>query len=300
MMTHTTEGRCAVCGAGDAAVSYAGPVRRGVFGEFLPGRILRCPACGLEWLVADETLDLAQYRTGEYRERVGEAASPEHFFAAHDREQFEKVFRLRAVLTRGATVADVGCAGGAFLDFVGGFAGRTIAVEPAGFYHDSLRARGHEVHVTADTIPPADVDVATSFSVIEHVETPMAFLSSMRAMLKPGGLIVLSTPNRRDILIDHGPDAYKSFFYRQVHLFYFDAASLREALVRAGFVDVRIDHAHRFGFGNYVEWLCTGRPPGPAAGPLGDAFDATWRATLEAQGVSDYLYAIARNPGATG
>ena len=297
-MTHTTQDLCAVCGAGDAAVSYAGPVRRGVFGEFLPGRILRCPVCGLEWLVANETLNLAQYRTGEYRERVGEAPSPEHFFAAHDREQFEKVFRLRAVLTRGATVADVGCAGGAFLDFIAGIAGRTIAVEPAGFYHDSLRARGHEVHATADALANAAVDLATSFSVIEHVEAPMEFLASLRAMLRPGGQLVLSTPNRRDVLVEHGPVAYKSFFYRQVHLYYFDAASLSEALTRAGFVDIRIDHAHRFGFGNYVEWLRTGRPPGSAAGPLGDAFDAIWRATLEAQGISDYLYAIARNPGA--
>lgn len=288
---------CAVCGTAGAREAYRGPVRRGVFGEFIDGRVLQCAGCGLEWLRAAETLDLAQYRTGEYRERVGEAATPDHFFALHDREQFEKVLRLRDVLARGSIVADVGCAGGAFLDFVSGIAGRTVAVEPAAFYHDSLRERGHDVRATADDLAGANVDLATSFSVIEHVEQPLEFLEAIRRMLKPGGTAVVSTPNRRDVLIEHGPEAYRSFFYRQVHLFYFDAGSLREALRRAGFIDVRVEFMQRFGFGNYAGWLKTGRPPGAAGGPLGEAFDATWRATLEAQGVSDYLYAFARNPG---
>lgn len=298
MTTHAMPSPCAVCGAAGATPSYTGPIRRGVFGQFLDGTIFRCAQCGLEWLTADETLALDQYRTGEYRDRVGEQADAGHFFALHDREQFEKVFRVRDVLTRGSVVADVGCAAGAFLDFIKGVAGRTIAIEPAVAYHGSLKGRGHDVCSTAEELAGPNVDLVTSFSVIEHVEAPMPFLRSMRALLKPGAWAVLSTPNRRDVLIEHGPAAYKSFFYRQVHLYYFDAASLREAMERAGFVDIRIEHMHRFGFGNFAGWLRDARPPGRQPSPVAEPFDTVWRTTLESQGCSDYLYVIARNPEA--
>lgn len=287
---------CAVCASTDVAVAYAGPVRRGVFGQFLDGTVRQCGSCGLQWLETDEALAIDQYRSGEYRERVGERASAEHFFALHDREQFDKLVHVRDVFTRGAAVADVGCAAGAFLDFVRGVAGRTIAIEPATAYHESLRGRGHEVYGTANEAGARDVDLATSFSVIEHVEDPLGFVRDMRAMLKPGGWSVLSTPNRRDVLVTVGPAAYKSFFYRQVHRYYFDAEALRAVMERAGFVDIRIDYMHRFSFGNFVAWLRDARPAGPQASLLADPFDAVWRATLEAQGASDYLYVSARNP----
>lgn len=39
-------------------------------------------------------------------------------------------------------------------------------------------------------------DLVTSMEVVEHVTNPAAFLSALAARLAPGGLMVLSTPNR--------------------------------------------------------------------------------------------------------
>jgi len=49
---------------------------------------------------------------------------------------------------------------------------------------------------TADDID-SDIkfDVITSFETLEHVDDPIVFLKSLKARLKPGGLLLLSTPN---------------------------------------------------------------------------------------------------------
>ena len=39
-------------------------------------------------------------------------------------------------------------------------------------------------------------DLVTSLEVLEHVSDPAAFIAALRAALAPGGLMVLSTPNR--------------------------------------------------------------------------------------------------------
>ena len=42
----------------------------------------------------------------------------------------------------------------------------------------------------------AGYDLVTSLEVLEHVAQPAAFVAALRAALAPGGLMVLSTPNR--------------------------------------------------------------------------------------------------------
>jgi 2-polyprenyl-6-hydroxyphenyl methylase/3-demethylubiquinone-9 3-methyltransferase len=39
-------------------------------------------------------------------------------------------------------------------------------------------------------------DLVTSLEVLEHVADPAVFIAALRAALKPGGLLILSTPNR--------------------------------------------------------------------------------------------------------
>lgn len=45
-------------------------------------------------------------------------------------------------------------------------------------------------------IDDASIDLCTSFETIEHVDDPDAVLATIRRVLRPGGMVLLSTPNR--------------------------------------------------------------------------------------------------------
>jgi SAM-dependent methyltransferase len=290
---------CPICAASGAEVVHDGPVRAGVFGSAIPGRILRCRSCRVDRLaLTSGGFDEGKYRSGEYRELVGETRHDHDFLALHDVEQPEKLPFVAPHLRRGAVVADVGCGGGSFLDLVKGLAGTTIAAELTRTFHPGLAARGHRVFSTASDAAVSwagKVDLAVTFSVIEHVPRPVEFLAEIRHLLAPGGVLVLSTPNRDDVLMKEGLPEYRSFFYRQVHAFYFDVESLRGTCARAGLEVVEVHQHQRFGFTNFVNWVAQRRPTGRAATPLmSEAFDGVWKSELERHGLADYLYFVVR------
>ncbi|MBK7671091.1 MAG: class I SAM-dependent methyltransferase [bacterium] len=55
-------------------------------------------------------------------------------------------------------------------------------------------------------LPDACADVVTSFTVLEHVADERAVLREMRRVLKPGGLLVVTVPNRWWLFETHGAD----------------------------------------------------------------------------------------------
>jgi hypothetical protein len=56
------------------------------------------------------------------------------------------------------------------------------------------------------------------------------------------------------------PDDFPSFFYRTVHRWYFNVASLAECAKLAGFEVVETQFVHRYGMANAIAWLRDRRP----------------------------------------
>jgi SAM-dependent methyltransferase len=283
---------CTICAAADWLPHYTGPVRTGKFGRISPQAhtIWSCGGCGVAWLPEA----ISDYESDDYRKLVDGAAGPEAYYEAHDREQAEKVRLVGTAGLRGSTVADVGCGAGSFLDLVRGFASETIAIEPTKSYHQALRAKGH--HVFAYGVDAASewrgrVDLAACFSVVEHVEDPLALLTEIRALLRPGGRALISTPNRADWLLELLPEDYPRFFYRQVHRWYFDAPSLVRLAQAAGFRKAQPFHVHRFDLSNFLLWLRDRRPTGLGKVAVPPALASALAPALEQGGRADYLYA---------
>lgn len=286
---------CEICGAHEWRTVYQGPVRDGAFGSLQDGAtVARCDGCGVERLAEHICPDESFYETEAYRQKLGQGLTTGDYFAAADELQGFALQAIGPASLRGKTVADVGCAGGSFLDHVAGLAGRLVAIEPSSIYRDSLGERGYSIFpYAADAAAEfaGKVDFAVSFQVIEHVRNPRDFLAGIRPLLRPGGTLLITTPNRRDILMDLLPDDFPAFFYRVVHRWYFDAEALAECAQAAGYAVDNVRFVHRYGLSNALAWLRDRRPSGRArlAG-IEPTADRSWTDYLERAGQADCIY----------
>lgn len=103
---------------------------------------------------------------------------------------------------------DVGCGTGFLLERLAGrgWTGVGVDLSPESVAHATRRLEeiGAADRLTAVVgsayEPPAGpFDLITLTDVLEHLEDPRACLAALRAQLAPGGLLVISTPNRRSL-----------------------------------------------------------------------------------------------------
>jgi 2-polyprenyl-3-methyl-5-hydroxy-6-metoxy-1,4-benzoquinol methylase len=112
------------------------------------------------------------------------------------------VARLLAARNASGSLADIGCGTGDLARAVGT---RFTAITGV----DAVRYDGLPTHVNflaADLdaaplpLPDACVDVAAAIEVIEHLENPRALVRELARITKPGGWIVVTTPNQLSAL----------------------------------------------------------------------------------------------------
>ncbi|WP_099022576.1 class I SAM-dependent methyltransferase [Mycolicibacterium palauense] len=91
------------------------------------------------------------------------------------------------------------------------------------------RVRAVHGNLTALPLPDASVDIVVNFQVIEHLWDQPHFVAECRRVLRPGGLLLMSTPNR--ITFTPGSDTPVNPFHTRE----LNAAELTELLVAGGF-----------------------------------------------------------------
>jgi SAM-dependent methyltransferase len=107
------------------------------------------------------------------------------------------------------SVLEVGCNAGVLLDYIATMWGaEVVGLEPSAYGVAGARRFGRDIlpeymaGYTARTGRTFDCVVATE--VIEHVADPVGFLAELRALVAPGGVALLTTPNA-DGLDPHRP-----------------------------------------------------------------------------------------------
>lgn len=288
---------CEICGELHWEAVYKGPIRDGVFGALKENAsVARCKGCGVERLSEEFCTQDSFYETDLYRHKLQQELNSDGYFSMHDELQIHTLKAIWPMNLRGKSIADIGCAAGSLLDHLRGYTQNQIGVEPYEAYRKSLLDRGYCAYSyssDAESEWAGKIDLAFSIQVIEHTSNPRKFLEEIKPLLASEGKLVISTPNRRDILFDLLPENYPSFFYRIVHRWYFDALSLARCAQIAGYKVVQIRHVHRYGMANAFRWLRDLRPGGRECLPgINSVADAFWTGYLEQSGRADCLYVV--------
>ncbi len=164
--------------------------------------IFECDACSLRFVgddLSDDRIDrlYQQPALAEYFCALG---------ARHDRKFAPRLVELaRAGVTPGSRVVDVGCGSGEFpaMAAAAGYAACGIDVSEPSIEVARKLHRGVDFRVAdASDLAVSELesfDVVTLWDVIEHVLRPHEVIASAATLLRPGGLIVLGTPNGASI-----------------------------------------------------------------------------------------------------
>ena len=286
---------CEICSADIwNLVVYEGAVRSGSFGKSTEGgRILRCGGCRADRLNEEVSIASESYESDEYRTSMGQGLKVEDFFNQSDPGQIYNLSTVLPLDLRDKVLADIGCGAGSFLSHVSGLVKHIVAIEPTKRYQRSLRKSGYAVfNYVTDALKKYQecVDIAVAFQVIEHVQNPREFLIEISALLKPGGHLIIATPNRGDILLKLLPEEFSPFYYRTAHRWYFDRASLRQCAELAGLQVESERYLQTYGMSNALLWMKERRPHGFDRLPgINHVADQLWNAYLEATGQTNNL-----------
>jgi SAM-dependent methyltransferase len=119
-----------------------------------------------------------------------------------DKRSHPQVQLLLALLRPGGRYVELGCGGGQVCALVGetaevqGFDIAPLAIAEATARHAGPRVRFAVAPAAACPLPAGVADGAYCFEVLEHLWDPHAALRELVRLVKPGGFVLFSCPNR--------------------------------------------------------------------------------------------------------
>jgi len=202
----------------------------------------QCPHCGLAWSSVIQNFE--QLYNSAY-DKDDKSFTWCHFLKAHENLKscghtrlnwFEKAFLDRNVQPRQGSLLEIGCSVGRFL----------LACKKTGWNVSGLDISERAVKLAREVITNGDIrcgtlddefwpaetfDVIACWEVIEHVKDPFYMLSAIKKLLKPGGQLVMSTPDWGSWAIRRHPAPN---YWPPFHIWFFTENALGSMLKRAG------------------------------------------------------------------
>lgn len=148
-------------------------------------------------------------------------------------------------------LADVGCGSGQLHEFVANRFERYIGIDAVDYSDFPANAEFHFADLNASQLPLRNntADVAVAVETIEHLENPRAFMRELVRIAKPGGIVVITTPNQLSwlslmtLVAKHRFNAFQDVHY-PAHLTALLEVDLRRIAAECNLEDVAIDFSN--------------------------------------------------------
>ena len=115
---------------------------------------------------------------------------------------YQMVNRAISQLSSGGVLVDVGCGSGRLWSFISDRVDRYLGVDVVRY--DGLPEGIEFIPFDLDSgkvsLADGSADLVCAVEVIEHLENPRAFVRELLRLAKPGGFVIVTTPNQLSLL----------------------------------------------------------------------------------------------------
>lgn len=226
---------CGLCGSSSRSTKFTDG----------PFSVVTCQDCGLVYVtprLSDASLINEVYDEGYWSSSSAKDRGYTDYRA--DQRLYLRTYRRRlSVLERHferpGRVLDVGCAAGYFLSVMQGEGWDVTGLEPS----DAIRPLTGEL-IGADNVrggllgeadlEPGSFDLVTLWDVIEHIPSPVEALRHVRALLAPGGKLLIETQNVASLAAKVLGKRWQHYKHAE-HIYHFNPETVERMLGEAGF-----------------------------------------------------------------
>jgi 2-polyprenyl-3-methyl-5-hydroxy-6-metoxy-1,4-benzoquinol methylase len=241
--------------------------------DFHPFKVVVCLNCTLHFLsprLAEKSI-LKLYQSERYYQSTLPGRGYDEYFNV--RQNWLKTYarRLRRIQKYRPVgrVLDVGCGAGYFMEAavrlgydVWGIDASAYIVELA---RERFGARVRQGTIDSNNFENQSFDVVGAFDTFEHIYQPIKFLDAARELLKPRGVLAMTTPDITSRLARVSGRRWVSFKIPE-HVFYWSPKTIREAM-KGRFEVLEIRKARQYASLSFLARRVFGWGP-VAPGPL--------------------------------
>ena len=231
--------------------------------------LVRCSECNLAYIAnPPDAAGIEAIYTAEvsYHDQLLDSGSDEYQRQRRTAHQHMTMLREFRPQPAGLTLLDIGCSSGIFLGEARAMgmqvAGAELSPETSEFARQHYSLDVHTGDWRDAGYADASFDIVTLFDVIEHLPDPLGELRAIRRLLKPGGLLLQSTPDIDGLFPRASKPFAKPLDYwphpePPHHLFQFSQATLSAMVEKAGYRVVGARHTSidlSYNFGTPRHW----------------------------------------------
>lgn len=212
------------------------------------GPLLRCAGCGQ--LVSQVSVvryweTMAQFDGADFNRPAGRALERRRQVAGR---RLNRIAALLGKPPQDVRLVDVGCSRGHFVATAAKLGFQAEGVEPAPHMVAAARSVGIRVHqglLEEQRFPDESFDALTLFEVVEHLRDPLPLLRECRRVVKPGGVLVISTGNTASWTVRAMGARWDYFHIAKDggHISFFNLGTMRRLAANAGFAVESIETA---------------------------------------------------------